>query len=260
MKKIIVTTSWDDGYKLDLKLLNLLNKYNLKGTFYIPQKINYLIAKDKPLIQVNQEQIQEIAQSQEIGAHTLNHIYLNQLSLIESEKEIKLSKDWLEELIGQQIKMFSYPGGILNDEIVEIVKKSGFLGARTSQQFQLDLKNAFLMGTSLQCYPYFVDNKEWSMPFRIKMSSKCFFSNLREIFNLELPLSSVFGWVRLSENFFDYICQKGGIYHLWGHSWEIERYGLWEDLEKIFKYIANKENILYLTNSQTIYENFISTR
>ena len=35
MKKTIVTTSWDDGHKLDLKLAALLKKYNIKGTFYI---------------------------------------------------------------------------------------------------------------------------------------------------------------------------------------------------------------------------------
>jgi hypothetical protein len=34
-KEIIVTISWDDGQKLDLKFTNLLKKYGLKGTFYI---------------------------------------------------------------------------------------------------------------------------------------------------------------------------------------------------------------------------------
>ena len=33
----IITTSWDDGHPLDFKLAELLNKYNLKGTFYIPR-------------------------------------------------------------------------------------------------------------------------------------------------------------------------------------------------------------------------------
>ncbi len=34
MKKI-VTTSWDDGHKLDLKLAHLLQKYNMPATFYV---------------------------------------------------------------------------------------------------------------------------------------------------------------------------------------------------------------------------------
>ena len=34
-KDLIVTTSWDDGQKVDLKLAKLLIKYDVKGTFYI---------------------------------------------------------------------------------------------------------------------------------------------------------------------------------------------------------------------------------
>ena len=37
-KQIIVTTSWDDGHKLDLKLAKLLKKYGIGGTFYISPK------------------------------------------------------------------------------------------------------------------------------------------------------------------------------------------------------------------------------
>jgi len=35
MKKVIVTTSWDDGHLLDLRLAQLLQDAGLKGTFYI---------------------------------------------------------------------------------------------------------------------------------------------------------------------------------------------------------------------------------
>lgn len=38
-KQIIVTTSWDDGHKLDLKLAKLLEKHEIRGTFIFLQKI-----------------------------------------------------------------------------------------------------------------------------------------------------------------------------------------------------------------------------
>jgi len=253
-KKIIVTTSWDDGHQLDLRLLALLNKYKLKGTFYIPQKINYLIAKNKPFTQLNQEQIQEISRFQEVAAHTLNHVYLCQIPLIEAEKEIKGSKEWLEDIIGQPVKMFSYPRGVFNDEIVDMVSKSGFLGARTTQPFSIDLKDRFLMGTTLQVYPHFLNNQEWSIFFRTKLAGRRFFLNLKGVLGLGLPINSFFSWSHLAENLFNHTRKKGGIWHLWGHSWEIERYHLWDDLEEIFEYLSNQEGILYLTNSQVIEE------
>ena len=33
--KTLITTSWDDGNKLDIKVAELLDKYGMKGTFYI---------------------------------------------------------------------------------------------------------------------------------------------------------------------------------------------------------------------------------
>jgi hypothetical protein len=30
----------------------------------------------------------------------------------------------------------------------------------------------------------------------------------------------------------------GGVFHLWGHSWEVEQLGLWSELEQILKMAA----------------------
>ena len=34
-KPFWITTSWDDGHTLDLRLADLLDKYDLRGTFYV---------------------------------------------------------------------------------------------------------------------------------------------------------------------------------------------------------------------------------
>jgi len=35
MKAVYITTSWDDGHVLDMRLASLLTHYGFKGTFYI---------------------------------------------------------------------------------------------------------------------------------------------------------------------------------------------------------------------------------
>lgn len=35
MDRAIITTSWDDGHLLDLKLAGLLQKYDIPATFYV---------------------------------------------------------------------------------------------------------------------------------------------------------------------------------------------------------------------------------
>jgi len=53
----------------------------------------------------------------------------------------------------------------------------------------------------------------------------------------------------MSEIIMNRILTSGGIFHLWGHSWEIEKYGLWNELEKVLQMLAFKKDIAYLNNS-----------
>ena len=44
-EKTLATTSWVDGHKLEIRLVALLKKYGIKGTFYIGHKIMNLSTK-----------------------------------------------------------------------------------------------------------------------------------------------------------------------------------------------------------------------
>ncbi len=240
MKKIFVTTSWDDGHKLDLKLSELLTKYNITGTFYIAKDF-----QDR----MTSEDIMKISKNHEIGAHTITHPNLLKVSEEEAKKEITESKKWLESLIGEEIKMFCYPFGRFDNNIAELVKKSGFLGARTVEKFLYKLpEDFFSMGTAIQIYPF---------PFRKKNKNNFFWKRLLDPFlqdyssikrNFKIPISAFRNWPNLSKAIFDQVLKKGDYFHLWGHSWEIEKYGMWTDLEDFLKYIANREDCIYLTN------------
>jgi peptidoglycan/xylan/chitin deacetylase (PgdA/CDA1 family) len=63
------TTSWDDGTIHDLRLAELLAKYDLPATFYIARKHEYGYLQEKD--------IAGLGQYFEIGAHTLNHVVLS---------------------------------------------------------------------------------------------------------------------------------------------------------------------------------------
>lgn len=246
MKDIIVTTSWDDGAVEDIKVLNLLNKYGLKGTFYIPESIDYEIEDGKKVVRMSDSEVKRVAESQEVGAHSLSHIYFDKLNREDVKAEIIGSKGYLEDLIGKEIKMFCYPGGVFREEDAYDVKVAGFLGSRTVEIFKFDVNDFFQMPTSINCYPF---------PFRYD-SFYAFFQpflkNKAEILKLGLPLKSFLSWQNLAKSMFDYTVSNGGIFHLWGHSWEIEKNNMWRDLEKVLEYISNKHNIKYMTNSETL--------
>ena len=96
---LIVTTSWDDGQRIDLKLAKLLDKYNLKGTFYVTKSYR------NPLTQQDLLYLEKC--HHELGAHTLNHVKLTRVSKAMAYRQCIESKIYLEKIIGHKVNMFS---------------------------------------------------------------------------------------------------------------------------------------------------------
>jgi len=236
LKKPVVTTSWDDGHPLDMKLLELLYKYDIKGTFYIP------IENDEHPI-LSKEQIREISQNAEVGCHTYHHYTLTKLSLRDAWEEISSSKVALENLTSCNIDMFCYPKGLYNKDHVQYVKKCGFIGARTCRRFETKyFENPYLMGTTIHIYP------------------RMFFFNLTHMLRRGM-YAEVIQYIdfcgsesdimKMTERYLSFVLTHGGVLHIWGHSWEIEENCLWKKLEKIISLI-NQSKLLPKTNSEII--------
>ena len=54
--------------------------------------------------------------------------------------------------------------------------------------------------------------------------------------------------MKLSRLIFDRVLRHGGVFHIWGHSWELEEGGLWSAFEEVLRYVARRPGVLYLTN------------
>jgi peptidoglycan/xylan/chitin deacetylase (PgdA/CDA1 family) len=222
---LIVTTSWDDGHKGDLVLAKLLDKYGIKGTFYAPQ--NYL---DSPL---DGEDLKVIDKTHELGAHTLTHPNLTRLSEDDVRREIVGSKEYLERVVGHTIRMFCYPTGQNNPRIRQIVKASGFVAARTCSHGDFSLPE---------------DPFAWHVSLHASNGSPLSTCGIWK--DNHLPFSSLLDWEIRARYLFDRAYTCGGVYHLWGHSWEIEEKSEWDKLERVLAYIAHRPNAMYLTNGQ----------
>jgi len=124
MKPSYVTFSVDDGHPTDLTTAELLQKYELKATFYIP-------LRNAERCVMSGSQIQQLGRQFEIGAHTVNHVALTSLNKEQAWSEVKDGKIWLENLLGNEVVSFCYPRGKFSATTAALVRKAGFLGART---------------------------------------------------------------------------------------------------------------------------------
>ena len=116
------------------KFLNALTKTNVRKQYKneILSKEDVKLLSSNPLIT--------------IGAHTHNHLSLKNLKKNDCIKEIKISKQILEDLISRKINHFSYPYGTKNDagkREFEIVKELGFRSAVTTSVGKLSKKKLY---------------------------------------------------------------------------------------------------------------------
>ncbi len=231
---VYVTTSWDDGHVLDMKLATLLKRYGVTGTFYVaPENIEVPVEQ-----RLTEEQIRTLAQDFEIGAHTLTHQHLPTLTDKEAEREIRDSKTTLEDITGAPVTSFCYPAGKYRTEHVRMVADSGYTLARTVRRFALTpVQHPFEMETSVHTYDHWLD--VWNLACSVHCNPFTFLRLYRK-------------WDAQAIALFDQARERGGVFHLWGHSWELDDRDGWERLERVLQYINSARNTRHVPNKALV--------
>ncbi len=230
MKRTAVTTSWDDGHKLDLKVLALLRKYGLKGTFYVAPRSREVAPDDR----LTDQQIRALAAEAEIGAHTMTHPRISRIPDDRALEEMRESREYLERVTGRPVTSFCYPCGDFSARHEAMAAEAGFTLARTVRRFGPAADaNRFALTTTVHAY------RHWSDALAI----------LRAVGPGKF-LRCYLNWDKLANALFDKACAEGSAFHLWGHSWEIEKNGDWRRLERVFAHIAAASDVRCVINAE----------
>jgi hypothetical protein len=129
----------------------------------------------------------------------------------------------LENQLGHRVDGFCYPGGRHDRGIARQVEHAGFSYARTIENLRVDrATRRFHIPTTIQFYPH----GRWILT--------------RNLVRRGGYSSRGGNWARtmIEANWLDrlrslarYCAARDAIFHLWGHSWEIDALGLWAELE-----------------------------
>ncbi len=126
-KPIVLT--FDDGYEnLYTEMLPILEAHKMKAVVYV---ITNRLGKPGYLTIEELKEMQ--ARGIEIGSHSADHLPLVTLSGEFLENQIHGSKTFLEWNGLGYIYSFSYPNGVYNREIVEMLKQEKFFTAVTGE-------------------------------------------------------------------------------------------------------------------------------
>jgi len=233
----IFVTSWDDGHPLDARVAELLAKHDLPGTFYIPQRAERGVMPAGAMC--------DLASQFEIGAHTLNHVDLTGSSDAAARSEIAGSKRWIEDTTGRPCLTFCFPMGRYRRKHLGFIRDAGYDGARTVELLSTDpprrRAGVAILPTTMQVYSH------RPRTLLANVSKRCAFKNLG---NLVLHARHAH-WNRSAASLLGRILARGGVFHLWGHSWEIEERNQWRDLDDFLALMGrHKDQALRLTCAQ----------
>jgi peptidoglycan-N-acetylglucosamine deacetylase len=232
-----VTTSWDDGHPLDLRVAELLTKHGMRGTFYVP------MASENETMSVTQ--LREISLGFEIGSHTLHHVVLTKASGQQAWQEIVGSKSWIEDNTGLPCLMFCPPTGRYSGRHLKMARQAGYIGLRTAELLSLDFPRPMdgfaVLPTTVQAYPH------GALAFARNTVKRGAFANLWRF----VAHGRSVHWPKLAQSLLLHGLRYGGVFHLWGHSWELQEMDQWQRLDEVLRFISLVvDEAASLTNGQ----------
>jgi len=205
--------SFDDNTVHDRRVVELLNKYALKATFFLNSG-----TIGKPGY-VERTKLQSLYKGHEVGSHTINHTNLIELDEKEILHQIKGDIDFLRVYSGQEVEGFAYPFGEYNDVVIKVLKDVGVKYART------------LRSTKQTEAPH--NFYKWHPTMHY--SGLAYDTNNRERRNRG---------IQFMFHSFDQFKEDpdAELFHIWLHSWELKEDKFkWDQLERLFRLISIEE-------------------
>lgn len=119
-----LTFSYDDATVYDRKLVEIFNRYGMKGTFNVSS--NFL---DR-VRHLSSAEIAELYAGHEIACHGKNHLRMPDASASRQEQEIVDDINYLSKKAGYPVLGFAYPYGKYSPELINNLQKQNIAYAR----------------------------------------------------------------------------------------------------------------------------------
>lgn len=223
-KRKALTFSYDDGVETDIRLMEIFNKYGMKGTFninasnvideereYAEGQISRPMARRRALEAYNGE----IGKNHELALHCYTHPFLDRLPRDMQVYEVIKDREMLESIFGRIVKGCAYPMGTSSETTAEVLYNCGVSYART-----VEVTNNFTIP------------KNW-----LRMPSTCHHNDARLFELADAFLNADLG-----------IWHEVYLFSVWGHSYEFDINQNWDRIESFCEKMSGRDDVWYATN------------
>jgi len=218
-----LTLSYDDGVEQDAQLIPILDAHGLRATFNInsgkfcPEGHVHPAGQIHRVMTLSRAKALYSGTAHEVAVHALTHANLPDLPPSAVCYEVMQDRINLEREFGGVIRGMAYPFGTYSDEVVDTLKSTGAVYARTV-----------------------VSTHHFSVPTDwLRLHPTCHHDDpkLMELCERFLSSKVVFG---------------SQLFYLWGHAYEFEANDNWQIIEAFADRMGGHEDIWYATNIEIV--------
>lgn len=214
-----LTLSYDDGVEQDARLIEIMKKHGLRGTFNLNSGEYAAEGTVYPAGQIHRRMTKAQATAlyaengMEVAVHGLTHPALTELAPVRCVQEIIKDRENLENQFGCIVRGMAYPYGAYSDSVVQILKDCGIAYARTvcsTHNFELP--------------------QDW-----LRLPATCHHDDPQ--------------LMELAKRFTEPLWTSSAqLFYLWGHSYEFEEHDNWSRIEEFAAFLGGRDDIWYATN------------
>lgn len=223
-----VTLSYDDGVVSDIRLSKLLREYGMKCTF----NINSALTRESGNVgRLSFDEMEEhlLGGGHEIAVHGEYHLAPAKQRTVAGIRDVLDCRITLEKRFGRIIRGMAYP-----DSGITVKTTSASSIDKIKQYlFDLDIAYARTLGGDNDNFDIPDDWYAW-MP-TAHHNNGCIFDYIDKFINMR-------------EDDIYFVKRTPRLFYLWGHSYEFDRDGNWDRIEKICQSLGGKNDTWYATN------------
>lgn len=221
----ILTFSYDDGVRQDIRLCEIFRKYGLKATFNLNSgslghagRINHF-GFDVCFDKMKPDEIKDLYKPEhgfEVACHGVFHKNLPTLTKEQFYEEIYTDKCELEKLCGNPVTGGAYACGRFDENSDARLKECGIYYYRT-----------------------ILDTHNFSIPQNFNYWHPTCHDNDDKVFEL-------------ADKFINLDDSKDALFYIWGHAFELDKNDKdrWYNMEKLCEKLAGRNDIVYATNAE----------
>ena len=214
------TLSYDDGVEQDERLVDIMAKNGLRGTFnvnsgrYVEEGTVFAEGRFHRVMTEAATTALFKDSGNEVAVHAYSHLFLNKIKRERVAYEIVEDRVNLERQFGTIIRGMAYPYGTWNDGVLDVLADCGIAYARTTKA-----------------------TESFAIPTRwLTLDPTCHHNHPR--------LTEIATKFVESEK----VPNDPWLFYFWGHSYEFERDNNWDLIEKFAEYIGGHGDVWYATN------------